>query len=213
MGENAEAFPFRRGCQGALRLHGTSTKRPPTHPCVDSRTRQLCQINIHISAVPFPIRIPRNLSLLPDKGFLLLVQLARELFIDLLIFELSLNFCDFLIERLCLSRDFLRTLLIRFLFRSNGGSPFLWSVFSTKVGVIRVGSDNLVCRQQFSEDVFVFFQNQLDEAVGAGGGVEHGAIVTIPTIGYTSAGERICILADVTAQVVVKIVAEKSQHA
>ena len=67
--------------------------------------------------------------------------------------------------------------------------------------------------EEFLEDVLILFENQLNQAIGTRGGVEHRAVMT-GTAG-TDAGlrESGVIFADITAQVVVEKVAKESQHA
>ena len=92
-------------------------------------------------------------------------------------FQLGFQSGDFCLEGFELSRFPLRQLVLRPLLLSDGSVALFLGVLSAKLGVVCLRGDDPLSGEQFLEDVLVFLEDQLDEAVGAGGGVKHGAVV------------------------------------
>ena len=67
--------------------------------------------------------------------------------------------------------------------------------------------------KEFLEDILILFENQLNQAIGTRGRVEHRAVMTGAAGADAGLRESGVVFADITAEVVVKKVPEKSQHA
>ena len=82
------------------------------------------------------------------------------------------------------------------------------SLFSEVDGVGGRGHD-LLSGEEGLEDVFVFRENELDEAVGAGGGGEEVFVISHAALLDAGVFEGFLVFADVSGEVVVEVVAEE----
>ena len=98
----------------------------------------------------------------------------------------------------------------QFLFLTNYRNFILAALFAI-VSPVRSRRHNLPGGQHALENILILFKNHLNQAVRTGSPVEHRTIVAIASW-CTGLTESLAVLTDIPSQIVIKKVAEESQH-